>query len=527
MKKPARKRSKRSAPKEITLSPTQASAFDSLSAALDFGRFLVVWGAPGLGKSTILRQLHAARFPSAPLISTKDLLAEMADRHPLALEEAYADILRRAFRKSNVVLADDLHLLDAVVCCHYYYPRKSYFTSALTAVVNEAVEADHTLIVGCTGAAPAPIHQRAYYHGVKRFKAADYRHLSEAYLPGDIAARLDYEKIHRFAPQLNGHQLRGAAEELAKEPSLDTQRFIDYVRLRRMASNVDVGEVQAVDLRSLKGLDDVIESLEANIVLPFENDRIATELGVKPKRGVLLIGPPGTGKTTVGRALAHRLRSKFFLIDGTIISGTREFYEQIQKVAEAAKRNAPSIIFIDDSDVIFEQGREQGLYRYLLTMLDGIESETAGRVSVIMTAMDVGALPPALIRSGRIELWLETRLPDDAARAEILRELFAKLPEAMPAPDLDPIVKESAGLTGADLKRIVEDAKLLFAFDRAKDRPTTRTNDYLVKAIAAVRANKERYAEAEARVRAAQAARPRLDLDYGYTPSNGADADPA
>ena len=76
--------------------------------------------------------------------------------------------------------------------------------------------------------------------------------------------------------------------------------------------------------------------------------------------------------------------------------------------------------------MIFESGEELGLYRYLLTMLDGLESESAGRVCVMMTAMDVGSLPPALVRSGRIELWLETRLPDDAARGAILRAQLAR-----------------------------------------------------------------------------------------------------
>ena len=91
-----------------------------------------------------------------------------------------------------------------------------------------------------------------------------------------------------------------------------------------------------------------------------------------------------------------------------------------QEVFEAAKANAPSVIFIDDGDAIFEMGAERGLYRYLLTMLDGLESASSGRVCVMMTAMEVGHLPPALLRSGRIELWLEMALPDPSARAEIL-----------------------------------------------------------------------------------------------------------
>jgi len=63
----------------------------------------------------------------------------------------------------------------------------------------------------------------------------------------------------------------------------------------------------------------------------------------------------------------------------------------VSNVFEAAKQNAPSIIFIDDTDVIFEDADETGLHRYLLTMLDGLESESAARVCVMMTAMDVGS----------------------------------------------------------------------------------------------------------------------------------------
>lgn len=181
-------------------------------------------------------------------------------------------------------------------------------------------------------------------------------------------------------------------------------------------------------LQDLKGVEDVRASLEANIIIPLENDALATRLQLKPKRGVLLAGPPGTGKTTIGRALAHRLKSKFFLIDGTVVSGSNDFYRRINDIFEAAKLNAPSIIFVDDSDVIFESGEELGLYRYLLTMLGGLESENVGQVCVMLTAMNLSNLPPALIRSGRIELWLEMRLPDAVARRAILLERLRHLP---------------------------------------------------------------------------------------------------
>ena len=232
---------------------------------------------------------------------------------------------------------------------------------------------------------------------------------------------------------------------------------------------MNLGEVQQISLSDLKGVDDVVQSLETNVILPLEQIELADQLGLKPKRGVLLAGPPGTGKTTVGRALAHRLKSKFFMIDGTYISGTNNFYHRVASVFEEAKHNAPAIIFVDDGDVIFENGEEQGLYRYLLTMLDGLESESSAEVCVMMTAMDVGNLPPALIRSGRIELWLELRLPDAAARAEILSQMLLRLTDAIGDVEVAPLADASNDFTGADLKRLVEDGKNLFAYDRVPE----------------------------------------------------------
>ncbi len=262
---------------------------------------------------------------------------------------------------------------------------------------------------------------------------------------------------------------------------------------------MNLGEVQQVTLADLKGVDDVIASLEANVIVPLEQVELADELRLRPKRGVLLVGPPGTGKTTVGRALAHRLKSKFFLIDGTFIAGVQGFYHRVNEVFQEAKHNAPAIVFVDDSDAIFQSGEELGLYRYLLTMLDGLESESAGQVCVMLTAMDVGHLPPALIRSGRIELWLEMRLPDVTARAAILDQLTAGLTTVFAGLDLRRLVEATDGFTGADLKRLIDDGKNLFAHDQVRGVPMASPTEYFVRAVSTVRDNKARYAEAEAR----------------------------
>ena len=143
-----------------------------------------------------------------------------------------------------------------------------------------------------------------------------------------------------------------------------------------------------------------------------------------------------------------------------------------------------------------------------MPVMDGIAVVAAlsdsGPSFLMMTAMDVASLPPALVRSGRIELWLETRLPDAAARTALLTDLCAKLPASLGRVDIEQLVAATEQLSGADLKRVVEDGKLLYAFVRAKGTPKASVTDYFIDALATVRGNKMRYAEAEARARSRQ-----------------------
>jgi SpoVK/Ycf46/Vps4 family AAA+-type ATPase len=488
------------------LNPAQQKAFDILQHALPIGNIFVLSGNAGMGKTTVLREVQQSH--GGTFLTMNTFLDAMQSRHPLALEENFEQWVRQALEKHDCVLVDDLHLLQEVVqggC--FTYPRANLLNMPLTTLAVLVEQANKKLLFATEGQIPPPLFARCYRAGIGNFEVEDYAFLCRHYLNDNGADRLDFAKIHRFAPVLNAHQLKNSCLWLRSEPDLTTERFLDYLRSQHLASNVDLSEVQPVSLRDLQGVDSVIESLEANIVLPLENDELATEFGLKPKRGVLLAGPPGTGKTTVGRALAHRLQSKFFLIDGTFISGTQHFYGQINHIFGEAKRNAPAILFIDDSDVIFESGQELGLYRYLLTMLDGLESASAARVCVMLTAMDVSSLPPALIRSGRIELWLEMPLPDEAARESILRRHIGES-SALAGLDVTALVRATEGFTGADLKRLVEDGKNLLAYDRARQRPTREVLTYFLEAIDAVRANKERYAQAEAQARQQRPSRP-------------------
>ncbi len=471
----------------MKLSPSQHDVVEGFEGVLTTSNLIVLHAQAGLGKTTMLRALHE-QFKGA-FLSASQFMDASQGRHPLAIEEAYSEMLISALRENEHVFFDDLQLIENVTSCSGFYPRRGMLDTMLTHVCEFAQHNGNKLVFTTENQPLSPLYLRSHSGGVYHFVQDDYKFLCEQFL-GERAADLNYDDLYRFAPRLNGHQIRSACTALLRGTKINTDVFIEYLLYYRIVSNVALSDVEHVQLSDLKGVDSTIKALETHVIIPFERGDLIKELNLKPKKGVLLYGPPGTGKTSVGRALAHRLRGKFFLIDGTFISGESEFYKKVNQVFEAAKQNAPSIIFIDDSDVIWEDDRETGLYRYLLTQMDGLENESDGMVCVMMTAMDIGNLPPALVRSGRVELWLEMSLPDEEARREILNRWIASAPPPLSAANVSTIVTATDGLTGADLRRLCEDAKNLYAYDKTQGATETDVTAYYLQAVDEVQRNK-------------------------------------
>ena len=267
------------------------------------GGILVLRGGPGSGKTTVLHYMHAAL--GGALLGAGQFMHSVNEGPPSAIEESFLRMIEDAMEQHDLILVDDLHLVANVVERHWY-PRAHLLDAALTALLAEAGVCRKTLIFAVEDEAPFPIRRRATVWEIPEFTPEDYEAVVRAYAP---AASPDHKRVHRFAPLLNAHQLRNAALWLDRNPETTTDGFVDYIKEHNLASNVDVSQVAAVDWKDLKGVDDVIRALEAKIALPLENDALAAELRLKPKRGVLLAGPPGTGKTTLGRAPRPRTAS--------------------------------------------------------------------------------------------------------------------------------------------------------------------------------------------------------------------------
>lgn len=475
------------------LLPVQQRALEQLEECLSFCPEISLVGTAGSGCSTVVRHL-AARHGGC-VIGPEEFAAVEAsyrNRYQNGGYLLFDRLVRKALSEHDLVVIDGFTLLTQGAG---YAIRPGTFGLVLA----EARAAGKRLVM--VHDAPRPSAFDSIEDAWRQLKRklredgkaslvvmgdlgpADYASLMSAELGEARVSEIDFNVVHRYSAKLNFYQLHLACRFLANESVVTTKSFITCLETYVLRSNLHIEEVEALGFETLPGSEEIIDILETNVVLPFENRELAQKLGVKPKRGVLLYGPPGTGKTSIGRALAHRMKGKFFMIDGSInTEPPTDFFNQFQRIVTLAKENSPSVLFIDDADVLFGIHHVSGLVRYLLSLLDGLESESAGGVCVMMTAMDARKVPDALMRSGRVELWLETRPPGLETRSRILRRWTKPgLPDQEPIA-YDRLGEMTAGFTPADLRRIAADARLLYAADLASGETASTATEYMVAA---------------------------------------------
>merc|ERR1711988_1465250 len=160
------------------------------------------------------------------------------------------------------------------------------------------------------------------------------------------------------------------------------------------------------------GLEDQIQEIKESVELPLTHPELYEEVGIKPPKGVILYGEPGTGKTLLAKAVANQTSATFLRIVGSelIQKYLGEGPKLVREVFRVAEDHAPSIVFIDEIDAIGTKrydstsGGEREIQRTMLELLNQLDGfDERGDVKVIMATNRIDSLDPALIRPGRID----------------------------------------------------------------------------------------------------------------------------
>ena len=234
----------------------------------------------------------------------------------------------------------------------------------------------------------------------------------------------------------------------------------------KSSAKVYVQSSDGIKFADVAGEDEAKENL-SEVVDYLHNPNKYKEIGASMPKGILLVGPPGTGKTMLAKAVAGEANVPFFSMSGS------EFVEmffgmgasKVRDLFRQAKEKAPCIVFIDEIDAIGKKRdnqlstndeREQTLNQ-LLTEMDGFEGNNG--VIILAATNRPESLDPALTRPGRFDRRVPVELPDLAGREAILR-VHAKKIKVAPDVDLAKIARMASGASGAELANIVNEAAL-------------------------------------------------------------------
>jgi broad-specificity NMP kinase len=415
----------------ILLTENQEKVMKQCITVLPHFKIIVMKGEAGVGKHTICKeifqQLNAVveyfdicdyistmttNFTNQDLIKYFELLSARlttrmknvsSKRNYDDLSEDFSNFSLHDKKKSGIgiIYIRNYHLLDTIFSdCN---TKLRFILPLLFKKLSETLpHTIHILITthGCI--LPEILHSSLELKSQK----TDIEPILSYFLKTDKISSHEYKEMITLYDKISIGQLLFCLKYAFVMRDQDTTFLECYKQAVRKfcLASVDRENVPTINVKNdLIGMDSILEEIKTSIIIPM---KLGIE-GLSIKKGLILCGPPGTGKTSIGRWLSHELHGKLFLVnDGS------HFETIIQKFSKAiydAKKNAPAVVFIDDGDILFSN---EDTYRGFLTILDGIENNKRSNVCVVLTCMNLKNIPESLLRGGRLELLLLTTLPN-------------------------------------------------------------------------------------------------------------------
>ena len=461
---------------------------------------ILFFGPPGSGKTMIMRALSKEIHGAFYQVKASTLISAF----PGETERLIANMFKTAKAHSPAVLFIDE--IDSLARSRESMDVSESHRQALTQLLTEMdgfAKSDHIIVVGATNV-PNLVDTALMRPG--RMDRVIYmplpdlngrRKILELYLKklpvaNDVNIKELAEKTERFSGADIKTLVESVAQTIAKEateegkvleitqadlmsairhtkPSTTLAQIdeynkfrIDYERRMFQEGTVEVSEGTSMD--DVVGLDDAKKAITEAIQIPLMHPDLIKRYDIKPINGMLLFGPPGTGKSMLMKAVGEEMKGVTVLeLRGSEIANlkTEDAVAQVKEVFNRARENVPSVIYIDEIDGIMPKRDtssegSQRLTNQMLEEMDGVRKTAA--IVVIAATNRPSALDPAVLRPGRMDKLIFVKPPNEAQRA-LLFEMYLKNAPCDRDIDFKRLGSLAKGFTGADIASVCREAK--------------------------------------------------------------------